>query len=350
MAVVAVLALGGCGGDEPPRDAAPSPADVTKLAREYVDAFNRRDGERICELYHPNLHEWLERTFVLAAQHEYGCAKTVESYIGHVEDNPQTEWLRASIVTLGRVEVTGERASVALTVRHTYAEKPPRKPEADVLHFVSHDGEWRLAKPGRVFLRALNAYNDPEGTLDPPADPDLLGRPATLPAPAFACRGTAQELSDRRGDVAWYDDRARADRPTDAPWLDIRRATVRRRGRAACLVIELAAPPRPASSYHWAFEESLPGPHPGTFRPRRVGLRIDGSGQAHALGNAVLMGATSAPMAPPRFGARGNELHLELGSPTRPRWMGWHVLARSLQDDEPILTDPVRGNDRVPEQ
>jgi hypothetical protein len=356
MALVAALIIGvvgGCGDEEPSREAAPprpaeSRAEVTRLARDYVEAFNRRDGERVCDLWMPQLRDWLDRAFRLASDRGYDCAKIIEAYIGYVEDNPQTPWLRARIVRLGRVEVAGGRASVALTLRHT-SESAPDEQKHDVLHFVRHDGDWKLGKQGRILFEAFNAYNPPEGVLEPPADAKLLDRPAELPEPSFECRGRPETLTDPAGDVAWYDESSDSRSPTDAPWLDVRRATARRQGGDACVVIELGAPPRPASSYQWAFEEPSRRPPAGSFYPRRVGLRIDGVGRAHILGRAELKGATAAATAPPRVGVRGNELHIALTKPIAG-WRGWSVYVRSLQEEEPILADPVRGDDRAPDQ
>jgi hypothetical protein len=323
--------------------------EVTRLARDYVEAFNRRDGERVCDLWTPRMHGWLERGF-LAGGRGHGCAKTIEVYIGYAEDSPDRKWQRARIVKVGRVAVAGERASVALTIRHTRGTPPRDDLRPDVLHFVRHDGDWKLGKQGRIFFEAIGALNVPESVLDPPAEPKLLGRPAKLPAPSFECRGRAEAITDAPADVAWYDEAADTRRTSDAPWLDVRRATARRRGGAACIVIELGAPPRPGSSYQWAFDEPVPGPgQREMFRPYRVGLRIDGTGRPHLLGRADRMGATAFGTTAPRVGVRGNELHLALTTPVSG-WLRWSVLALSVQGDEPILPDPLRGEDQAPDQ
>jgi ketosteroid isomerase-like protein len=108
-AVLAVLALGGCGSGD--KKASSDPDAVRATVTEFSKAFGSGDGTRACDLMTPEA----QAAFVKRVQSIMGtkdCAKAIEAV--HGEAGAQAN-IAFSDATVSNVKVTGGSATAVLT-------------------------------------------------------------------------------------------------------------------------------------------------------------------------------------------------------------------------------------------
>jgi hypothetical protein len=117
-----LLAFAACGGDDDDPDAA------RQTVRDFVEATNERDGERLCgDLL---TQEYLEKsTLATGDRAEEACRRQLEVTTG----------LRLKLISVGRTQVDGEEA----TVRAVIDADGVRSPR--LFRLEREDGRWKLA-------------------------------------------------------------------------------------------------------------------------------------------------------------------------------------------------------------
>jgi len=330
LAIACALALAGCGSSgsgSKPSTAAAGRAGAVAAARSYVDDLNRRDGAAICAAWTSDMRRWMQGQVGLLLRTK-SCPDYATRLIGDRQG-----WTHASILSVGPVNVAGERASVTLVERHF--RKRTDKTITDVIQLAHEDGRWKVAKPGEVFYQAIGSAG-PSSTTDPPGTQPVVDANSRIGPPGFACGSSAKSTQDRAGDQIYRAGFGAIPYPAATPWIDVRRVDVSSVGGGTCFAIELGAPPRPDSSFAFTFHFPSAS-RPGSFATRRVEFRIDGTDRPHGVARA---------------GVAGNRLLLLIPRQVAPpgRLLTWVLLASSTQDDDPGLQHRVPGQDTVLDQ
>jgi predicted lipid-binding transport protein (Tim44 family) len=117
-----LLAFAGCGGGGGDAD------EARQALRDFVEATNERDGERLCdELL---TQEYMEKsTGATGDRADEACRQQLELTTG----------LRIELLSIGRAEVDGERATVR-AVLNSDGVSAPR-----LFRLEWEDGRWKLA-------------------------------------------------------------------------------------------------------------------------------------------------------------------------------------------------------------
>jgi hypothetical protein len=148
---------------------APAGLDSSKeLARDYVEAINARDGERVCGLM----------TRAAAAEltvpdSNVPCDRTVAGFIGYVEDAGSPEFLGLRLRRVRSGATWGEYSSIRLSLearrRSTNAEQAFEMCRFEDTVWLTREGsELRIAKPSMALYVAFGATNVPNEVLAPP--------------------------------------------------------------------------------------------------------------------------------------------------------------------------------------
>jgi hypothetical protein len=118
-----LLAIAGCGGGGGDDD----PDEVHQTLRDFVEATNERDGERLCgQLL---TQDYLEKSTLASGDRaDEACRKQLELTTG----------LRLDLISIGRTEVDGDRA----TVRAVLDADGVRSPR--LFRLEREDGRWKL--------------------------------------------------------------------------------------------------------------------------------------------------------------------------------------------------------------
>ena len=294
-----------------------TPADAATVARTYVNAYNRRDGKTMCELFAPELRDWFAR---LPGLRSSSCARNAAAFIGYGEESDTPLFQRLKILS-ATASVTGELAHVTVRARYRYKDfpKPFSRVLTDQLYLVDRDGKWRLAKPGGVWFFTSSAYNIPDNTFDPPITDGEAHQPAPQPAAAFACAASTDRISEAAGDA-----------PAS---LDVQSASVGfTANRSACFRFTFKAPPRPGTT----LELKLELQHTGTkyYSMITPSIRIGSGGQFHITSKSE------------RFQAgwdHGELRVLWLPQVRYPYTLRWGGVTRTFQFWEPLIDSPLAG-------
>jgi Domain of unknown function (DUF4878) len=115
------VALSACGGGDDSKDA-------QQTVRDFVQATNDRDGDRLCgELLSQGYME--KYTGATGDRTEGACKQQLDLLKG----------LKLRLVSVGAVEVDGDKATVRATIA-TGGRRTPRR-----FQLVKEDGAWKLA-------------------------------------------------------------------------------------------------------------------------------------------------------------------------------------------------------------
>jgi hypothetical protein len=218
-----------------------TPAEAAKVARTYVEAYNRRDGATMCRQLSPELRNWF--LHLPGLRRGLGCAKTVAAMIGYGEESDTPTFQRLKVLSV-TPQVTGEQARVTVRARYRFKKypKPTSQVVTDRIYLVSREGNWRLAKPGGVWFFTASAYQIPESTFDPPIADAEAHQPAPQPPASFECAPPGNVINDAVG---------------DAPdLLDVQRATTSfNKDGSVCARIAFRSPPHPGTNVDLQFEQ-----------------------------------------------------------------------------------------------
>jgi hypothetical protein len=299
-----------------------TPADAAKVARTYVNAYNRRDGKTMCDQFSSELRDWFVRLPGLRGNPS--CARRVAAGIGYGEESDTPTFQRLTILS-ATPSVSGDEARVTVRARYRFKHfpKPVSRVLTDQIYLVNRDGRWRVVKPGGVWFFTQSAYNIPENTLDPPIADAEAHQAAPQPAAAFECAGTPGErISDPTGDA-----------PAS---LDVQSAGVSfGNDRSACFRITFNSPPRPGTT----LELKLELQHTTTKLFSRItpSIRIGSGGQFHITNKTQHFKA----------GWDHGELRVlwlaQAGYLASPYTLRWGGVTRTFQFWEPLIRSPLVG-------
>jgi hypothetical protein len=218
LAALALMALAGCGDDEPiepltttgPEPQAEQPADpqtgagqgdggttagdggsgtatgdkpggpaegpsgdprVTELEREaertvrsFVAALDARDGQGACALLAPDALKQIE-----LPERRPGCPASLAASIGYRDARGLPVWEGAEVSQVGSVEVDGATAKVVATVVTRFADRDEVSIEDDVVYLERAGDGWVVAQPSSTLYRAVGIADIPPSVLSPPA-------------------------------------------------------------------------------------------------------------------------------------------------------------------------------------
>lgn len=117
-----LVALAGCGGDGDDR------GEVEQTVRDFVEATNERDGETLCgDLLTEEFKE--KATGATGDGADQACEQQLDVVTG----------LELDLVSIGRTEVDGDRATVRAVI-DTDGVRAPR-----LFRLEREDGRWKLA-------------------------------------------------------------------------------------------------------------------------------------------------------------------------------------------------------------
>ena len=308
-----------CGGTSEPG----TPADAAKVARTYVNAYNRRDGKTMCNQFAPELRDWF--THLPGLRGNPSCARNAAAFIGYGEESDTPIFQRLTILS-ATPSVSGEMARVRVRARYRFKHypKPVARVLTDQIYLVNSDGAWRIAKPGAVWFYTSSAYQIPDNTLDPPITDAEAHQAAPQPAAAFECAATQSErISDPSGDA-----------PAS---LDVQSATVGyNKDGSACFRILFKSPPRPGTTLELRLELQ----HTGTKFVSMISpsIRIGSAGQFHITHKTQRFqaGWAQGELRVLWFAQKGY-----LSSPHTLRWGG---VTKTFQFWEPLIRDPLVGD------
>lgn len=267
------------------------------VVRAYVEAIDRRDGERFCGLIAP----YTAGAYDIASRdpdsgiRAQGCPDFVRGFIGFTTDccPPQFQSARVKSVSEARVERGLMRVDAQVYVRIEQEGKRRTETLKDTVWLARFDGAWRVAKPSRVALAASLIHpNRPREDPAPPPDVEAemkrytaelrdferrLRERASSYAPPGAperCRGGVT-IADRAGDVVDFQHPAPRTPPPPTPRVDIRSVTIASDGRRICLEWRAAGPIEGHLEARFNMGAADPGPS-GFSQPFAVELRPDG--------------------------------------------------------------------------
>jgi hypothetical protein len=156
------LALTACGSGGAPGSAS------EEVARDYVQAINARDGERVCGL----MTEAVADEFS-ASDGSLSCDQTVTGLVGYVEDAGMAQFLQYRLVDVRPGATEGDYSSVHMSLdarrRSSSAAQAFESCRIDdTLWLTREDGELRIAKPSLALYVAAGASTVQEEVLAPP--------------------------------------------------------------------------------------------------------------------------------------------------------------------------------------
>jgi len=309
----------GCGGS------ARGSADAAKVARAYVEDYNRRDGEAMCAAFTGALRDWFER--VAAFRPGLRCPRIVAGMIGYGEESDTPTFRRLEVLSV-HPHVSGRSARVEVEARYHYEAYP--KPLASVftdeIYLLDRGGRWQVSKPGAVYFLTQSAYSSPASVLDPPLGDAEAHKAAPQPAAPFRCNPERKPVME--------------DPAGDAPrGLDLRAASASvNDGGTVCLRFSFVGPPRPGTDLEVQIEQPAHLPtSTTTTRLTDLSMRIGSRGRFYFTVNG-------SPDASRLFAAgwRNGRLELLWKQPERGP-VRFTASTKTLQPWEPLVHHPMTG-------
>jgi hypothetical protein len=145
----------------PPRT--PLEQRAAGVVREYVEAIDRRDAQRLCHLIAPDVL----RRLALSGRAR-GCVASLRASIGRDRGGRRSEWRGVRVASAPAVAAIGGSIRVTLTIAERFARKPPVSIEDDVVYLVHRGGRTLVAQPSLALYRAVGVSDVPPAALAPP--------------------------------------------------------------------------------------------------------------------------------------------------------------------------------------
>jgi hypothetical protein len=306
-----------------------TPADAVKVARTYVQAYNRRDGKTMCSQFSSELRDWF--VHLPGLRGSPSCAKMAAGRIGYGEESDTPIFQRLTILS-ATPTVTGEQARVTIRARYRFKKypKPFSHVVTDQIYLANRSGSWRVVKPGGVWFFTQSAYNIPENTLDPPISDAEAHQPAPQLPASFECEAApGNVINDAVGDA-----------PAS---LDVRRATATfNNDGSVCVRIAFQSPPYPGTTVDLGFEQRK------SNDPRisltEASIRVGSGGQLHLTYKRHEKQDASRWF---QAGWVDGELRVlwfaQKGSVRSPFTLRYGGATRTFQFWEPLINDPMHG-------
>lgn len=323
------MCLGGidaaCGGTSEPSTA----ADAAKVARTYVQAYNKRDGKTMCSQFSSELRNWF--VHLPGLRGSPSCAKVAAGRIGYGEESDTPIFQRLTILS-ATPTVAGEQAQVTIRARYRFKKypKPFSQVVTDKIYLANRDGSWRVVKPGGVWFFTQSAYNIPDNTLDPPISDAEAHQPAPqLPASFECAEPQANVINDTVGDA-----------PAS---LDVRRATATfNTDGSVCVRIAFQSAPHPGTKVGLQFEQRKP--NDPRISVTEASVRVGSGGQIHLTYRGH---EKQDPSRWFRAGWVDGELRVlwlaQNGPVARPFTLRYGGTTSTFQFWEPLIQDPMLG-------
>ena len=138
---------------------------VAQAVRDYVDALDRHDADRVCALFAPGALRLRELPV-----RRGGCVASLRASLGHHPRGGAPAWRRTEIISIKAVSVEGEGARVTATVTHHFADRKYVSVEDDVVYLEQPSGgRWLISKPSGTLYRAVGYAEPPLSAFEPPA-------------------------------------------------------------------------------------------------------------------------------------------------------------------------------------
>jgi hypothetical protein len=306
-----------------------TPADAAKVARTYVNAYNRRDGKKMCSQFSSELRDWF--VHLPGLRGSPSCPKIAAGRIGYGEESDTPIFQRLTILS-ATPTVIGQEARVTIRARYRFKKypKPFSQVITDQIYLADRDGSWRVVKPGGVWFFTQSAYNIPESTLDPPLSDAEAHQPAPQVPASFECADAqSRAIDDALGDA-----------PAS---LDVRRATsTANKDGSVCLQIAFQSAPRPGTNLALRLEQTQQAKQ--RMFMTEASIRIGSGGRFYFT---HLRHATEDASKRFQAGWVDGELrvlwHAQKGPAVGPYTLRWGGVTRTLQFWEPLIADPMTG-------
>lgn len=242
---------------------------AAKVARAYVEAYSRRNGEAICAASTVELRRWFER--VPRARPGFNCPRAATALIGYGEEADTPRFRRLEVLGAHpQLSAAGARVEVRARYRYKVSLKPVTTVVVtDEIYLLRRGGRWQVVKPGGVYFYSRSAYSAPESMLDPPIADAEAHRRAAQRAASFPCAAkTVSVIQDPAGDAS--------------PPLDVRHASASVNGDGSvCLAFAFTAPPRPGTGLQLRLEQRQRSSSEGSFYVTDASVRIGSRGRFH---------------------------------------------------------------------
>ena len=154
-------------GAEPgPSGPAPSSDDevaAADAARDYIEAIDDRDGQRVCEAFAADGLDTIELPVVRPS-----CAASLEASLGFREGRGQPVWDRSEMTQDVSAQIDGDSARVVATVFTEYADVREPTIEDDIIYLARSGDRWLVVKPSSTLYRAVGVADVPLEALEPP--------------------------------------------------------------------------------------------------------------------------------------------------------------------------------------
>jgi ketosteroid isomerase-like protein len=134
--------------------------------RDYVDALDAGDAERVCALLAPGVLDLVE-----LPQPRGDCAASLAASIGYRDPRglPVWEGARAAGIEVAELTRDGTSAKVVATVVTTFADREEASVEDDIVYLERQGARWLIAKPSSTLYRAVGISDIPLTVLSPPS-------------------------------------------------------------------------------------------------------------------------------------------------------------------------------------
>ena len=306
-----------------------TPAEAARIARTYVQAYNRRDGQTMCSQFSSELRDWFIRLPGLRGSPS--CAKSAAGRIGYGEESDTPTFQRLTVLSAVPT-VTGEQAKVTIRARYRFKKfrKPFSRVVTDKIYLANRDGVWRIVKPGGVWFFTQSAYNIPDSTFDPP----ILDAEAHQPAPqilaSFECAEPERNVvNDNAGDAP--------------PSLDVRRASATfNADGSVCVRLAFQSAPRPGTSVNLQLEQRKA--NDPRISVTEASVRLGSEGSLHLTYIRHEQQDVSRSF---RAGWSDGELRVlwraQNGPVSPPFTLRYGGTTRTFQFWEPLIKDPMLG-------
>ena len=158
--------VGGSAGAQP-GTRTPSPSDkrqIESIVKRYVAGLNAHDGGAVCALLAPGALDGVN-----LPERRGSCAASLDASIGQRPPGGAPRWLRTRLVDADTVVlVQGGDGRLTGTVVHRFAGSREPSIEDDVVYLRRADGGWLIVKPSGTFYRAIGAKDVPLSALTAP--------------------------------------------------------------------------------------------------------------------------------------------------------------------------------------
>ena len=134
-----------------------------RTARDYIEALDARDGAAVCDLLAPGAIDEID-----LPEPRGDCAASLDASIGYADPRGLPVWAGVRIRNTRVSELDGQSARVIASVATTFADRPEKSFEDDIVYLTRGGGGWLVTKPSTTLYRAVGISDIPPSVLAPP--------------------------------------------------------------------------------------------------------------------------------------------------------------------------------------